>query len=175
MSGWGSKNDVGERFVKSDELRDVLIKADLEFASHLLWQMDRWSDDGEGKWAELLPEFFNSVWPKQKKVRTPQISARLCEVAFSQKTNFPTVARAILPHVSRVEEEHVYIPELRKTEDTNAFKHPKEMLDLLYAILPTNTAMWPYGASAALKAIEQSDASLLRDPKLIELKSRQTE
>jgi hypothetical protein len=46
------------------------------------------------------------------------------------------------------------------------------MLDLLYAVLPLTSHLGPSGATRALKMIEESDPTLLRDPKLIELKSR---
>jgi hypothetical protein len=96
----------------------------------------------------------------------------LCEIALSQETNFPEVVAEVVKLVTPIEDEHVFIPELRKSEETQAHRHPKETLDLLYAVLPTKSSAWPYGAAEAIKIIEETAPALLRNPKLIELKSR---
>lgn len=175
LAGWGSTPSDGERYITTEELRDVLVQADRDFLSQLLWQLDRWTNSADTDWTPKLLEFLRTVWPKQKGIRTPEISARLVEIALSQKSNFAEVAREITQLVSRVEDDRIFIAELRDPEETRAYEHPKETLDLLYAILSENPQVWPYGASTALKNLEQKDSSLLRDPKLIELKSRLVE
>lgn len=176
LSGWGSKkNGEGERYISSGELRGVLLDGDYEFVANVLWHMKRWSQDATLGWREQLVEFLQSVWPKQKRLKTPKISASLCNLALSQADNFPEVAREVSHLVSRIEGEHPFISELHRMEEEHSKKHPRELLDLLYAILPTNPALWPHGASAALKDMESAAPVLLRDPKFIELKGRMNE
>jgi hypothetical protein len=175
LAGWDSKDDDGIRFIESGEYRSALLNSDAEFLSHTLWNLDHWSGDGNNKRPRSVLEFIREVWPKHKKVRTPKVSARLCEIALSQEENFPEVTAEVVKLVTRIEDEHVLIPELRKPQETQAHRYPKDTLDLLYAILPSNISMWPYGASGLIKVIEEVAPALLRDPKLIELKSRMNE
>ncbi len=172
LAGWASKDNDENRFIESAEYRKALLNADAEFLSHTLWNLDRWSGNQENKWPGSVVEFLREVWPKHKKVRTSKVSARLCEIALSQEENFPEVAAEVVKLVTRIEDEHFSIPELRTPDETQAHRHPKDTLDLLYAILPTNTSMWPYGALGVIKVIEEVAPDLLRHPKLIELKSR---
>ena len=90
LSGWGSKRD-GESipFISSDELRAILLESNEEFRNHVLWHLENWSSDQDSDWPEKIVEFLSDVWPKQKKARTPHVSARLCGLAFSQKRLFP--------------------------------------------------------------------------------------
>jgi hypothetical protein len=175
LSGWGSVDEGGRRYVTTEELQDVLDHADADFLSRVLWQIDSWTAEHAEDWSPKLLDFLRTVWPKQKTARTPEISARLVEIALSQKVSFAEVAREITKLVSKVEDDHMFISELRNPEETKAFEFPRETLDLLYAVLPENPQRWPYGATAALKNLEQKDPTLLRDPKLIELKSRLVE
>lgn len=175
LSGWGSVDEEGKRYITTEEFQDVLDHADIGFLNKVLWQLETGAGDQQDDWSPKLLEFLRTVWPKHKNARTPEISARLVGIALSQKTNFAEVAREITKLVSKVEDDHMFISELRNPEDTKAFEFPRETLDLLYAVLPDNPQRWPYGATAALKNLEQRDPALLRDPKLIELKSRLVE
>ena len=108
LVGWGSGNEgTSERLISNDELRDVLLHADDEFRSQLLWQAERWSeaqDNGAGeKWTELLPELLRDVWPRHKAAKSPTVSARLCDIAFSNPARFPQLAKIVLPLVSTID------------------------------------------------------------------------
>lgn len=177
LSGWASKNTDNKRYVSNDELRSVLLSVGEEFRANILWHLERWSSDTDNIWTKQTLEFFEEVWPKHKTVRTAKISARLCEIALKQKEKFPEICKIIIKLITKVEDEFVHIPEIRKTAKNEegcdlAKKHPKAYLDLLYAILPEKPEIWPYGAIDVLKEIEESSPDLLKNPKLIELKSR---
>jgi len=88
LAGWGSAHEeTGERFISNAEMHDVLLHTDDEFRSHILWQVEIWSETKENatgeKWSVMLPELLRDVWPRQKSAKTPKISARLCDLAFS--------------------------------------------------------------------------------------------
>lgn len=177
LSGWASKDDKKKRYISNDELRSVLLNVGDNFRANILWHLERWSSDKDSIWAKQTLEFFRDVWPKHKMVRTAKISARLCEIALNQNEKFPEICDVIIKLVSKVEGEFVHIPEIRKTAKDEegsdlAEKYPGDYLNLLYAILPDQPEKWPYGSADVLKKIEKSDPNLLKNPKLIELKSR---
>jgi hypothetical protein len=120
----------------------------------------------------MVPEFLRDVWPKQKNIRTKEISARLVDLAFSQSTYFPEVARLISDLVSKVDDQRIFIPELRNFEETVAAQYPDETLDLLYAVLPENAFRWPYGTKEALEILSQEKPALRSTQQFIELQSR---
>lgn len=171
LAGWGTRrDDNGARLISSDELRSFLIRGGAEFRQNVLWTLDRWS--AEDEWAAMVPEFLRDVWPKQKSIRTKEISGRLVDLALSQKGRFPEVARLVADLVSKVDDQRVFIPELRKSEETVAAQYPDETLDLLYAVLAENARMWPYGAREAIEVIGQVKPALTSHPKFIALQSR---
>ena len=132
------------------------------------------------KWSKKVIRFLQKAWPKHKTIRTNKTSARLCEIALNQEENFPAISKQVAQLVSKIGNEHVFIPEIRKTakgdnaenEETVADKYPEDYLNLLYSILPDQPERWPYGAADVLKIIEETAPQLQNDPRLIELKSR---
>lgn len=173
LAGWGSKVEKsGERAVSSDEMRTLLLQSSNEFRQQVLSYLEQWSD-GENEWSAQLAEFLEDAWPRQKDVRTPEISARLCELALSQKSLFPEIAALASQLVTKVSNHHrLFIPELRDPEETLAGQHPEAMLGLLYAVLPDAPMDWPYGAAAALRLLGEIQPSLRADLRYIELESR---
>lgn len=180
LSGWGSKNKSKKQYVSDEELRNVLLVAGDDFRSHTLWHLDRWSKDEKSNWDKKVLRFLQKAWPKQKKVRTSKTSARLSEIALNQKDNFPAISKQVAQLVSKIGNEHVFIPEIRKTAkgdneenaENLAERYPEDYLNLLYAILPEQPERWSYGAVDVLKIVEEAAPQLLNDPRLIELKSR---
>ena len=176
LSGWGSKDKKKRQYVTDEELRSVLLVAGDEFRSHTLWHLGRWGKDKKSNWDTKVLRFLQKAWPKHKGVRTNKTSARLCEIALDQKNNFPAVSKQIAKLVSKIGNEHVFIPEIRKTaknhddseEENLAKKYPEDYLNLLYVILPDQPERWPYGAVDVLRIIEESNPKLLNDPSLIE-------
>jgi hypothetical protein len=153
-------------------MRDVLLSTDDQFRSNILWQLANSSDIDElndGRDAEVAV-FLNKVWPLQKSVKTPRMTARLCDLAFSDSSTFPTRVDAILPLVTRIDEGTRH--ELVRLEDETIKQHPEKTLALLTAILPENPSIWPYGIENALDTIRVSQPSLQNDSRLIELNRR---
>lgn len=64
------------------------------------------------------------------------------------------------------------IPNLQHEDSAIIKEYPKQTLALLSAILPEDAAKWPYGIDGLLDRLQQSDASLLRDDRLIELRRK---
>lgn len=169
LAGWGSKSGSG-RFVSSEELRAVLLSADEEFRSHMIWQLGRWCEDEN--WSKQLPEFLRDVWPKQKKAKTPKVAGRLADLVFGLKHNFPQAVAAVLPLLSATDPDELIMYRLREREGAVLRQHPKQTLELLHAILPENPRNWPYGASALVSDLLEEVPSIAADPKMAELRAR---
>ncbi|HXE96378.1 MAG TPA: hypothetical protein VN642_08230, partial [Dongiaceae bacterium] len=174
LAGWGSIYEkTGERLIRNDEMRDILLKADDDFRGQVLNYLERWSSkSGKNNWTENLPIFFTEVWPRQKQAKSPKISAKLCDLAFISEEVFIVVADKILPLVTIIDVEGIFLPHLRVTENNVFEKHPEKTLELLWAVLPENATKWPYGIEDVLAKIREAEPSLLSDARFIELKRR---
>lgn len=174
LAGWGSIGDsTGGRCVSDDEMRSLLLKVDDEFRSRILWQAQRWSSEknesSHERWAGQLSDLLR-IWPRQMSARSPNTSARLCELAFSSADQFPAIADLVLPLLTKIERNHLMLPELRRSGDNIVDKFPERALALLHAALPDNALAWPYGIEATLQRIGEADSSLNTDERLIALR-----
>ena len=174
LGGWeGVPNTTGKRYISNDEMSYFLLKTDDKFRSRILWQAQQWFEDEDDKtsssWKKQLPKLLQ-IWPRNLSVRSPNTSARLCELAFSSKEQFPKIASLVLPLLSKIELDCLTLPSLYKLEDNIIDQHPEQVLALLYAVLPDNALAWPYEMEEILQRIEQADAKLKQDNKLISLK-----
>jgi hypothetical protein len=177
LAGWGSTNkDTGARWVSNDEMRDVLLHAEDDFRSRILWQVDMWSkDQGKGaekKWPDLISELFRDVWPRQKAAKTPRMSAQLFNLAFSSAETFPEMAEVILPLLTTVDQDSLMLPSLGKSKGNIVDSYPHQTLALLYAVLPENVSLWPYDMEAIFQRIGKADSNLTLDERFRELKRR---
>lgn len=170
LAGWGSTNGSGERYISTAELHAVLLDADENFRSHMLWQLDRWSS--QENWSAKLVEFLRTVWPKHKKARTPAVSARLVELAIDQEAVFPEVVAAVIPLLGRPEPNSLAIYRLKKTETAIMERYPAATLDLLYAMLSEDTGQWPWGARDVVAELSRHAPALANNPKMTELLGR---
>ena len=120
----------------------------------------------------MIPELLRDVWPRQKSAKTPNISAALCNLAFSNTEHFQEISEVILPLLSTIERDHLTLYELTKPENKIVDLYPRQTLAILYAVLPDNVTAWPYGIEAILNRIGESDEILRLDERLLELKRK---
>ncbi len=174
LAGWGSINDEAqERLISHEEMHDVLLSADDEFRSRILWQLERWTEtkgeETDGRWSALLPEFFQNVWPRQKSAKTQTMSAHLCDLAFSNAEHFSEIIEIILPLLTPTDLGHLRLPNLKKTSPNIVDRYPHQTLALLHAALPDDVTSWPYGIEDVLKQIGEADGNLKTDERWLEL------
>ena len=165
---------ANERYITNTEIRNVLLNANEEFRSHILWQVERWArdeDENNEDWLAMLPEFFEDVWPRQKTIRTPMISALLSNLLFLNTKFFPNIAEMLIPRLTIAQPDRLMLPD--PEEDCEiADRYPKMTLDILYTILSEDVSLWPYGVESLLKRIIEIDPKLKYDYHYIELKRR---
>jgi len=176
LFGWGSVDKAtGEPWVTDMEMRDVLVNADDDFRSRTLWQLQRSPSNEEvdgGNWRTKVPVFLTEVWPRHIRAKSPRVTVRLLDLAFSDVTTFPEIADIILPLVAKSDRGDLWLPNLMESEANLVDKFPAKMLALLSAILPENVEVWPYDIEDVLERIGSADPTLVKDPRLVELKRR---
>ena len=172
---WGSLiEETDERCISDEEFKDILLKADDEFRSRMLWILEKWSrDDVEetrNKWTALLPEFLKDVWPRQRKAHSSAMSVSLCQLVLSNEELFPNLVEIILPCLTKTDD--LLYRHYLSLPDNIAQKHPHQMLNLLYKVLPDETLTWPYEIGDVLTSISEGEPTLRTDEKFLELKRR---
>jgi hypothetical protein len=117
-------------------------------------------------------ELLRDAWPLQTAVKSPQISAQLCDIALSGGDRFKGLLELILPLLTPIEGDRLYFHSLRDPNDGAIEKFPAEVLTLLHAVLPEDVSAWPHGIESILERIGVTQPALLRDERLIELKRK---
>ena len=147
LIGWGGdpEADPPEQLVSSTELREILVESDDDLRGQILWHLEHWSVDPAGKWRVRLVPFLTDVWPNHRAVRTPEMSARLVDLALASGDLFPAVVAAILSRLVPVRQGMLRGFMLREEQENHpARAYPAAMLDLLWAILAEDASLWPY-------------------------------
>jgi len=175
LSGWGSIIEgTNERCISNEEFREILLQADDEFRPLVLWLLEKCSrDDVEetrNKWTALLPEFLKDVWPRQRKANSSAISVSLCQLVLSNEELFPNLIDIILLCLTKTDD--LRYRHYLSLSDNIAQKHPHQMLNLLYKVLPDETLTWPYEIGDVLTSISEGEPTLRTDEKFLELKRR---
>jgi hypothetical protein len=170
LSGWGSRLDgAGERAITDSEMRTVLLNADDDFRSQIIWYLETWSKESDSHWTDEALVFLNTVWPKQLAARTSRVSSRLCGLAFSQDEKFPQYVDSVMHLVTTIEQSYVTLPIPRQSKNHIIDLYPEKALELLSAVLPGDVRRWPYGMNDILARLGETNPALKADSRLIEL------
>jgi hypothetical protein len=173
LVGWGG--DAGatpEQLVSSVELREILVESDDDLRGQILWHLEHWSADLDGRWRVRLVPFLTDVWPNHRSVRTPEMSTRLVALALASGDLFPQVVDAILPRLVPVRGGMLRGFMLHSIADDHpAIVYPSAMLDLLWAILAEDAALWPLKIDDILDVLSET-LETRADPRLSELRRR---
>jgi len=174
LSGWGGEADAPEpeRLLTDAELREVLIHADDELRGQLLRHLGHWSNNVQTRWPERLIPFLRNVWPKQRALRNPTVSARLVDLALGSGDQMPAVVATILPRLVPARSTSMHMMLVTSGSDPHpAHQHPKALLDLLWVVLGEDPQQWPYKIEDTL-ALLSEDPDVGSDPRLAELRRR---
>lgn len=174
LSGWGGEADAPEpaRLLTDVELREILIHADDELRGQLLWHLGHWSNNVQTRWPERLIPFLRDVWPKQRALRNPSISARLVDLALGSGDQMPAVVAVILPRLVPARSTSMRMMLMTSGPEPHpAHRYPNAMLDLLWAVLGDDPQLWPYKIEDTL-ALLANDPEVGSDSRLSELRRR---
>lgn len=176
LDGWQRIAFEGApRLISDADMRQMLLEGGDAFRAQAVWYLEQWvkgTDERSQAWAQLLPELLKEVWPRHKSAKSPRTSARLCDLAFSSPRLFPSIADIVTDLVAKVSDQHLILTDLQDENSVTVKEYPRQVLALLSAILPEEVSKWPYGIEGIVDRLQQADASLLNDDRLIELKRR---
>jgi hypothetical protein len=174
LVGWGGDSDAPqpEQLITNAEFRQILVGADEDLRSQVLWQLQQWAHGPNDRWRGRVLPFLRSVWPHHRALRTPHISNRLAELASESGHLFPEVVAAILPRLVPVRGGYSRIMSLDGADESHPVRRfPAAMLDLLWAILAEDVSLWPYKIEDILDLLERAPETAA-DPRLSELRRR---
>jgi hypothetical protein len=166
---WNVIPKAGERLITNTEMRNILLRADDNFRVQILWQTKNLLKGKKTDKANLST-FLTEVWPRHKKAKSARVSTALCELAFTDADTFGSFADIILPLVSKIDRQGLFIYKLHDSKIIDLL--PEKVLAFLFAVLPNNTSEWPYETGDTLKRIGEVNPALLKDKRLIELRKR---
>jgi hypothetical protein len=170
LAGWGSKIGNGEtRAVTNSEMTALIIDADDDFRTQLVWHLENWSNTPDTHWADDAITLLNDVWPRQIAAKTPRVSAKLTELAFAHGEQFPLYVNCILPLVVPIDQDYINLPIIERNKSNLVDKFPESALAILHAVLTDDARKWPYGMSEILDCIGLAEPRLLTDGRLIQL------
>lgn len=174
LAGWAGSDDPSDNdaLIPDIELREVLIHADDELRTQMLWYLERWSKEPDSKWGERIIPFLTKVWPRQRAVRTARTSGRLVDFALGMPDRFPEIVELILPLLGSIAGGSVRVGPFINVEGGIAAKHPLQLLDLLWKVLPEDPWLWPYGIGRILEALSAQD-EVREDSRLREMIRRE--
>jgi hypothetical protein len=162
----------GEPLISDIELREVLIHADNLFRQQLLWQLQRWCSESDGDWRNMVEPFFAHVWPKQRALRTPEMSGHLVNFALASGDLMPKVVELILPRLVPIRGPSLWlIRDERGPDGHPVIPHPSATLDLLWAVLGEDPAVWPRWVEPVLDVLARRRETA-SDARLSELRRR---
>jgi hypothetical protein len=174
LSGWGNEteSDLPDPLIADVEFREILIHANDEFRGQVIWNLERWSTPRAGRWRQRVLPFLKEVWPKQRALRTPHVSARLANFALASGDLMPMVVETISARLVPVRGAALHALTLNRDAESHPARiHPKATLDLLWAVLADDPRQWPYKTEDILEILAQTPETA-PDARLSELRRR---
>ncbi|MBI0021652.1 SIR2 family protein [Bartonella sp. W8097] len=180
LESWGKADDTtGERYITDEEFHELLLKSNDKFRTEVLKLVEVWirgpnTNNSSDEWKSRLPEFF-STWPKQIDAWSPKVSTGFFNLLIWSGEQFPILLKLVINHLNKIYDINqldfgdMIMPDFGNTIIQD---YPKELLELLYTVLPNDIRQRPYDMSDILKKIVEADSNLKKDERYIELKRR---
>ena len=157
--------------IDGTELREIILNAENTFRERLLWQLWRWLSDEKNFWLPRVVLFLRKVWPKQRALRLPGITARLASLALASGDRMPEIVELILPRLIKLHTSTMIMIPDQWLHDNFELGHPAALLDLFWTILPDDASQWPFKADAVIRKLSEMP-DLSSDRRLGELRRR---
>jgi hypothetical protein len=177
LTGWtSSAGNEDRRLVSNSEFKEVLLHGGDEVRSHVLRQFEHAlrNDDPDNRveWQNWAQEFFAEVWPRQRSVKTPAMTARIVDVLVAHPEGFSKLIDLVSPLLTTIGDATGIHIHFRDSVNGLIKANPERFLRLLHILLPKDVRNWPYGINDAFNMITEADHSLLTDARLRELQRR---
>lgn len=147
LVGWVAKP---KQLISDTELRDVLILSGDEIRRSVLWFIGNWAVETQ-EWKDLVIPFLTDIWPKQRTVKTPQMSSALFRFASRLPEQFAAIIDLIagrLVPLTRGHDIHLHC-EVSDLDEVGI----EALLTALNLLLPENRSEWPYEGKRIIDAM----------------------
>lgn len=180
LESWGKADDTtGERYITDEEFHELLLKSNDKFRTEVLKLVEVWirgpnTNNSSDEWKSRLPELF-SIWPKQMKAWPAKIAASFCELSLESGEQFPVLLKLVINRLGKIPHPYsvdFYTPAIMDSNNKIIQDYPKELLELLFTVLPNATRQRPFKIAEILQKIIEADSSLKKDERYVELKRR---
>ena len=180
LESWGKADDTtGERYITDEEFHELLLKSNDKFRTEVLKLVEVWirgpnTNNSSDEWKSRLPELF-SIWPKQMKAWPAKIAASFCELSLESGEQFPVLLKLVINRLGKIPHPYsvdFYTPTIMDSNNKIIQDYPKELLEFLFTVLPNATRQRPFKIAEILQKIVETDSSLKKDERYIELKRR---
>ena len=177
---WSKTDDTtGVRRITDEEFHELLLKSGDELRTEILKQVGSWIrgpniDNSSDEWKSRLPELF-SIWPKQMKAWSAKVAASFCKLSLESGEQFPELSKLVVNRLSKINNSNsvdFYTPTMMDPNNKIIQDYPKELLELLFTVLPNATRQRPFKIAEILQKIVEADSSLKKDERYVELKRR---
>ncbi|WP_334543830.1 SIR2 family protein [Rhizobium leguminosarum] len=139
LSGWGALGP--EQAVTDAELRELLVLGDDNVRQSVLRFLKDWASQSP-RWQELVLPFMHRVWPKQRTIKSSQMSSALLRFASGSPTQFAAILGSVsgrLVTLSSGNGLHLHC----KVTDLDG-DGVEALLTALETLLSEDRAEWPY-------------------------------
>ncbi|TAT79519.1 hypothetical protein ELI56_15550 [Rhizobium ruizarguesonis] len=168
LSGWGAKGP--EQAVSDAELRDILVLGDDSVRQSVLRFLRDWATQSQEWQGSVLP-FLRNVWPRQRTIKTPQMSSALLRFASGLPSQFAAILDSVSARLVTLSQGHGMHLHCKVTDlDRGGVE---ALLSTLEKLLPEDRAEWPYDGKVIID--ELVAAGLGRGQRLDNLKRRADE
>ena len=175
---WDKTNDdMTERCCIDDELHELLTKTDDRFRTgflELAKDRIRNQNGASDQWKSHLSELIK-IWPKQVTAWSTEVSAGFCELLLESGEQFPVLLKLVIDRLNKIIPPYsINFYNLMNSDPDNKIiqDYPKELLELLFTVLPDDARQWPYDMDDIWVKIVEADNSVETDERYIELKRR---
>lgn len=168
LSGWAAEG--AERFVSDSELRDTLIVGGDDVRHAALRFVGDWVVEHQ-RWQDLVLPFVSKVWPKQRTVKTPQMSSALVRFASAVPMQFAQIIGIVSGSLVPLSLGHSLHLDC-EVADLDA-AGIEALVMALEKLLPSERGNWPHEGKRLIDAIVA--AGVGQGPRLDELSRRAAE
>ncbi|MDV6316233.1 SIR2 family protein [Idiomarina loihiensis] len=128
----------------------------------------------ESGWSEHVIPFVNTVWPRERELRTSKLVSSWVSLLDDTDDKFPEVLSSVRKFLVPVESGNHWLHSFSRGirgKEPLTIKYPADVLNLLDVIVPNNPKGVPYELAQILDIIENTDANLVSDRVFLRLTS----
>lgn len=132
-------------FGAEDHIQVKLGKVESSTLSNIIWTLERMLDGVEEEkvnsyWEKRIKPFIEQYWPKDKSLRSSDLSSKMVSFMIVSKTLFPVIFKYLRSWLTPIQHPSTTIASIKDKKLHVDF--PRECLDLLSDIVDENSQVW---------------------------------